>query len=82
MPPFPPGEISNEELEQIAEFIASLPSEHPHMRLVDVGRDIALHHWMALISLEEGEIAEGVHHLESIIELVQGAHLARMQEIL
>ena len=82
MPLFSPDEISNEELEQIAEFIASLPAGHMHMREVDVGREVALHHWMALLSLEEGEIIEGIHHVEHIIGLVQGAHLARMQEVL
>ncbi|MCH9036403.1 MAG: cytochrome c [Chloroflexi bacterium] len=82
MPPFPPDKITNEELQQIAEFIASLPAEHMHMREVDVGREVALHHWMALLSLEEGEIIEGIHHVEHIIGLVQGAHLVRMQEVL
>ncbi|MCH8090239.1 MAG: cytochrome c, partial [Chloroflexi bacterium] len=82
MPLFSPDEISNEELEQIAEFIASLPAGHMHVREVDVGREVALHHWMALISLEEDEIIEAIHHVEHIIGLVQGIHLARMQEIL
>ncbi|MEE9248028.1 MAG: cytochrome c [Dehalococcoidia bacterium] len=82
MPLFPPDKITNEELDLIAQFIASLPAGHQHMRQVDVGSEVALHHWMALLSLEEGEITEGIHHVEHIIGLVQDTHLARMQEIL
>jgi hypothetical protein len=37
---------------------------------------------MALLSLEEDDVLEGAHHVEHIIKLVQGDHLARMQVIL
>ncbi|MEE9248012.1 MAG: cytochrome c [Dehalococcoidia bacterium] len=82
MPVFPPDKITNEELDQIAEFIDGLVGGHLHKRPSDIGQAVALHHWMALLSLEEDEITEGLHHVEHIIELVQGTHLARMQEVL
>lgn len=82
MPVFPPDKITNEELALLAQFIAELPGGHLHTKPVDVGQDLINHHWMALLSLEENEIEEGTHHINHIIDLVTGDHLARMQAIL
>jgi hypothetical protein len=38
------------------------------------------HHWMALFAVEEEHQGEAVHHIDHIIELVTGDHLARMQQ--
>ncbi len=82
MPVFPPDRITNEELEQIAEFIDSLAGGHLHQRPSDIRQAVALHHWMALLSLEEDDIAEAIHHVVHINELVEGEHLVRMQAVL
>ncbi|MFQ5875072.1 MAG: c-type cytochrome, partial [Dehalococcoidia bacterium] len=82
MPVFPPDKITNEELDRIAGFVASLPGGHLHERPADVGQAVAVHHWMALLSLAENEVPEAIHHVGHIIELVEGDHLARMQAIL
>jgi len=82
MPVFPPDKITNEELTLIAEFIGSLSGGHGHGAPLDAGQNLINHHWMALLSLEENEIEEGAHHINHIIDLVTGDHLARMQAIL
>lgn len=38
------------------------------------------HHWMALQAIENADGSEATHHIEHIIELVDGEHRLRMQE--
>lgn len=80
MPVFPPDRVSNQELEEIANYVSGLGRGHAHERPVDPGVVAAQHHWMALFALEDGDQREAVHHLEHVIELVAGDHLARMQK--
>ena len=82
MPVFLPDNLTNEELEKIVAYIGALPRGHVHEKPVDVGQEVALHHWMALFALEANQVSEAVHHVEHINELVVGDHLARMQEVL
>ncbi len=82
MPDFPPDRISNAELEGIAAYIGSLAAGHGHEPMADVGREVAIHHWMALFAIEDGNEAEAAHHIEHILELVRGGHQARMEEAL
>ncbi|MCH7737232.1 MAG: cytochrome c [Chloroflexi bacterium] len=78
MPVFPPSQISNAELDQIAEYIESLGGDHLHISLDDPGQASAQHHWMTLFALEDGDAEEAVHHIGHIIGLVTGQHLAQM----
>ncbi len=80
MPIFPPSNISNEELAEIAEFIESLSGEHAHQAPAAKADASAQHHWMALFALEDGQSSEAAHHINHVIGLVEGEHLARMQE--
>ena len=80
MPVFPPDRGSNSELAEIAGFIETLSGAHLHQRPVAKADALAQHHWMALFALEDGQPAEAAHHINHVIELVSGGHLARMQE--
>ena len=80
MPVFPPDRVSNSELAEIAGFIESLSGAHLHQRPVAKADALAQHHWMALFALEDGQPAEAAHHINHVVELVSGEHLARMQE--
>ena len=82
MPVFPVDKLSDAELGMIVAFLEALPGHHLHEEPGDLGQEVALHHWMALLALEAGDVAEAVHHVEHIIELVEGDHLARMQHVL
>ena len=88
MPAFSPSQVSNEELEAIAGFIANLEGNgHEHSAsLEEPGEQTAsveMHHWMALESLEAHDPVEAIHHAGHIIELLgPGLHQDRMQEIL
>jgi len=82
MPVFPPDRVSNQELAQIAEYITSLGGPHAHIAPVSLADAIAQHHWMALFALKDEAQDEAQHHINHIIELVEGDHLARMRESL
>lgn len=80
MPVFPPDKISNGELLEIAGFIESLSGDHAHQRPAAKADALAQHHWMSLFALEDGKPSEAAHHINHVIELVAGSHLASMQE--
>ena len=82
MPVFPPDRVSNQELAEIASYITSLSGPHGHMAPVSIADAIAQHHWMALFSLKDEAKDEAMHHISHIVELVEGDHLARMNESL
>ena len=79
MPLYPPDKISNAELMAITEYIEGLQGEHTHIQATDSPDELALHHWMALFSMEAENPAEGIHHLGHIIELTAGEHRAQME---
>ena len=81
MPVFPPDKITNDELDRIAAFITALAGDHLHQTPSDLGQALTLHHWMALFALEGAESEDAIHHVEHIVELVSGDHLARMLEV-
>ena len=81
MPVFPPDKVSNPELDILAQWVASLSGGHAHTRPADAGAAVANHHWMALFALEAGNVDEARHHVDHIIELVEGDHLSRMKKI-
>ena len=82
MPVFPPDRLSNSEMGEIAGFIQSLSGAHGHQRPVARADASAQHHWMALFALEDGQPSEAAHHINHVIELVSGEHLARMGDAL
>jgi mono/diheme cytochrome c family protein len=82
MPVFLPESLTNDELGEIVAFITALPGKHGHEKPVDIGQEVALHHWMALLALEAAQISEATHHVEHINGVVVVDHLARMRQVL
>ena len=80
MPVFSPTQLSNEELDQIAQYIESLGGDHLHMAADGPGQASAQHHWMTLFALEDGDAAEALHHISHIVGLVTGQHLSQMNQ--
>ena len=84
MPRFGPEQISDEELEELIEFITELKADG-HDEPLDLSMDdvVAMHHWMALLALKADGVAEAKHHVKHIIELVEDAgHRHQMEEVL
>ena len=84
MPAFTEGQVTNEELQVIALYIASLSSEgHAHPETIELTAAVEMHHWMALEALKANDQAEAIHHVSHTIELlVTGEHHQRMVAIL
>ena len=84
MPSFGPEKISDEELEELVEFITELTMVG-HQEPLDLSRDnaVTMHHWMAILALKADGVAEASHHVKHIIELVESAHhRGRMEGVL
>ena len=84
MPAFSQTQLSDEELDSIANYIESLKGQgHAHRETVELTAAVEMHHWMALEGLKAGDSSEAGHHVGHIIELLQpGQHRERMQAIL
>ncbi|MEE9261834.1 MAG: cytochrome c [Dehalococcoidia bacterium] len=82
MPAFSTSTLSDEELGEIIEFIESLEGAHGHVAPADIDREVALHHWMALLAIQVDDIPEAMHHVAHINALVTGEHLRQMEEVL
>lgn len=80
MPAYSVAELSDEDLHEIAQYIASLERAETHVEPVELSDLVATHHWMALSAIEAGDLEGGLHHVDHIIDLVQGEHLAAMEE--
>ena len=80
MPVFSPDRISNEELQELAEYIAGLDGGHAHARDGVSGEDLLMHHWMALFALEAGDTREASHHVQHIVSGAEGQHLRMMEQ--
>lgn len=97
MPLFDKTELSDDQLEQIVEFVVSLePVVHGAGAKVPAGgeeadsegpvldpRDVlAGHHWMALSAMSVGDVAQARHHIADLAAIVEGEHRVGMEEIL
>ena len=84
MPRFGPEKISDEELEELIEFITELKSDgHDEPLGLSMDDVVTMHHWMAILALKADGVAEAKHHVKHIIELVEDAdHRHQMEEVL
>jgi len=85
MPAFSEDQVSDEELDAIIHYIASLESEghaHAEVNNAQLSVIVEMHHWMALEALKADVLEDAVHHVEHIIELLDdGDHQDRMKVI-
>ena len=84
MPAFSESQITDEELNTIASYIAGLSSEgHAHPETIELTAALEIHHWMALEAIKAGDQNESLHHVNHIVGLLDpGEHLRRMEAIL
>lgn len=84
MPAFTESQVGDEELDAIAQYIASLPAEgHAHLETTELTAAVEMHHWMALEALKGADTTEGAHHIQHIIDLLKpGVHRTQMEAIL
>lgn len=82
MPAFGRDQITDQELEQIAAYITSLPGAPGHREPTQMGDMVAMHHWMAILALKAGNTGDAEHHIRHVMDSVGGEHKRRMEEAL
>ncbi len=83
MPRFGLEQISDDELEMIADYIESLVPVAEHREPVAMEAVLVVHHWMVLYALEADNRADAEDHLRHILELVTDPeHKAQMEEVM
>ncbi len=83
MPRSGPESITDDELEKIVDYIASLASVAEHVEPVAMEDALVMHHWMALTALESNNLSEAEHHVLHIIEMVvDPEHKSKMERVL
>lgn len=80
MPAYPVEQLSEDDLETIAGYIAGLEPTEEHMEPVRLSEALAVHHWMAISAIAAGDRGDALHHVGHIIEAVKGEHLEAMKE--
>jgi mono/diheme cytochrome c family protein len=80
MPAYSEEQLSDADLEAIADYIAGLEPMEEHMEPVKLSEVLALHHWMAISAIAAGDKGDALHHVGHIIQTVKGEHLETMQE--
>ncbi|MCH8991983.1 MAG: cytochrome c [Acidobacteria bacterium] len=84
MPVFGRETLTKEDLDALVAYIDSLTGDHAHGQATDVSlaeKSLA-HHRMALTAFESDNVEEAKHHIEHLIGILNGQHLALMQEAL
>ena len=86
MPVFGRDSLSPEDLDALVVYIESLEGIDGHGHMPDSGVSLAdqslSHHRMALTAFEATNVTEAQHHIEHLIDILEGQHLALMQEAL
>lgn len=80
MPAYSQARLSDEDLHEVAEYVASLAPAETHVEPLKLSGLVATHHWMALTATGTGNLEDAIHHVDHIIDLVKGKHLAAMKE--
>ena len=79
MPAYPEAQLSDEDLDRIAEYIAGLAPMEEHAEPVKLSEILAIHHWMAISAIAAGDRGDALHHVGHIIERVKGEHRETME---
>lgn len=82
MPAFSASQVSDEELDLIADYIVSLVGGDGHVEPTTLGGDevLVMHHWMALNAIQTENLNEADHHIQHIISAVQDEERLNLME--
>jgi len=80
MPAYSRVQLSDEDLDKIAGYLAGLGPLEEHVEPVKLSELSAIHHWMAISAIAGGERGDALHHVGHIIERVKGEHRETMEK--
>lgn len=73
MPAFPSGQLSDQEANEIAEFIASLGKAEAPVQEWEKQTTETMHHWMALLAIKGDDVRDAEHHLQDALTFIKEA---------
>lgn len=83
MPAFPPAQLSNHDLEELAEYIAGLGPARAPVKEWEKAAPETMHHWMALLAIQSNDPQDATHHLRDALTFIQEPkHKAEMEKAL
>ena len=84
MPVFGRETLTKEDLDALVAYVDSLTGDHAHGMATDIplAEQSLAHHRMALTAFQADNVDEAEHHIEHLIGILDGQHLALMQEAL
>lgn len=83
MPAFPPAQLSDSELNKIAEFVASLGEVTAPVQDWEKETTETMHHWMALLAIKGDDAEDAKHHLQDALAFIkEPAKKAEMEKAL
>ncbi|MBI4285577.1 MAG: cytochrome c [Chloroflexi bacterium] len=68
---FPVSQLTDHDLKELAEFIASLAPAKMPVQEWEKATSETIHHWMALLAIKDGDAKDARHHLEDVITFVK-----------
>ncbi len=80
MPAYSQVQLSDQDLDKVATYIAGLAPMEEHVEPVKLSEVLAIHHWMAISAITAGDRNDALHHVGHIIEMVKGEHLETMKK--
>ena len=80
MPAYSKEQLSDEDVDAIAAYVAGLEPMEKHAEPVKLSEVLAIHHWMAISALAAGDREDALHHVGHIIERVKGEHRETLVE--
>lgn len=80
MPAYTQVQLSDQDLDKVAMYIAGLAPMEEHAEPVKLSEILAIHHWMAISAITAGDRSDALHHVGHIIEMVKGEHLETMKK--
>jgi len=80
MPAYSQVQLSDQDLDKVAMYIAGLAPMEEHAEPVKLSEVLAIHHWMAISAIAAGDRGDALHHVGHIIEMVKGEHLETMEK--
>ncbi|MBI4295706.1 MAG: cytochrome c [Chloroflexi bacterium] len=71
MPAFPASQISDHDLDEIAEFIAGMAKAKAPVQEWEKAASETIHHWMALVAIKSNDPQDATHHLRDALTFIK-----------
>lgn len=80
---FPPSQLSDRELNEVAEFVAGLAGAKAPVKEWEKQTTETIHHWMAMLAIKGNNTEDTKHHLQDVLAYIpKSMHRAEIEKTL